>query len=88
MCTEGMQGELFQRVKAQRGESKRKEGEKRGGTLESEPWHPEGQPTCRAKPLGIDTAPSMINMAVTYNKCSTVYVTYFKTAKMQHYSFS
>ncbi len=29
MCTEDMQGEPFQRVKAQRGESKRKEGEKR-----------------------------------------------------------
>lgn len=85
MCTEGMQGEPFQSVKAPR-DTRRKVG-RTGRTQRLEPWHLEGQPTCRAKPLGIDTAPSMINRAVTYDKCSTVYVTYFKIAETQRYSF-
>lgn len=77
MCTEGMQGEPFQCVTAQRDKSRRKVGR----TWRLEPWHPEGQATCRVKPLGIDTAPSMINRPVAYDKCSSVYVTYFKTAE-------
>lgn len=60
--------------------------ENRGGTPRLEPWHPEGQPTCRAKPLGIGTAPSMMNRAVTYDKCSTVYVTYFTIKETPHRS--
>lgn len=66
-----------------RGEGKWREN--RGRTPRLEPWHPEGQTTCRAKPLGIDTAPYMINRAVTCDKCSTVYVTYFKMEEAQHY---
>lgn len=40
------QGEPFQ-------EDSRRDGSV--GTLRLGPWHPEGQPTCRAQPLGIDT---------------------------------
>lgn len=57
-------------------------------TLRLGPWHPEGQPTCSAKPLGIEATPSMINSAATYNKCCTVYVTYFKIEETQHSCFS
>lgn len=73
------QGEPFQ-------EDSRRDGSVR--TLRLGPWHPEGQPTCRAKPLGIDTTPYMINSAATYNKCCTVYMTYFKIEETQHPCFS
>lgn len=73
------QGEPFQ-------EDNRRHGSVR--TLRLGPWHPEGQPTCRATPLGIDTTPYMINSAATYNKCCTVYMTYFKIEETQHACFS
>lgn len=64
MCTEGMQGEPFQGVKAQRDKSRRKGGR----TWRLEPGHPEGQATCRAKPLGIDTArPWLIGLSLMTN---------------------
>lgn len=47
-------------------------------------WHPEGQTTCTVMPLGIDTAPYMINRAVTYDKCSTVFMAYFKIVEIQY----
>lgn len=72
----GMPGEPFQ--------GKDSGGDSSVWTPRLGPWHPEGQPTCRAKPLGIDTTPYMINSAATYNKCCTVYVTYFKIERTQH----
>lgn len=74
MCKDGLQGEPSQGSKALGDEKRRNTGRSTRLML----WHPEGDPTCRAKPLGIDTSPYMINGAVTFDKC-TVYVTYFKT---------
>lgn len=88
-CAQRACQESHFRVSKHRGiREARKWRENRGRTPRLEPWHPEGQPTCGAKPLGIDTAPYMINRAVTYDKCSTVYVTYFKIEETQHYSMS
>lgn len=88
VCTEDKQKEAFQRVRGCRGS--RGAGtwsRNRAGTPRLEPWHPEGRPTCRAKPPGIDAGPYMINGPVAGDKCDTVYVTYFKTEETQHFSF-